>query len=46
MNNDIQNVLSGLLADWHKYSQHTGEKHGFAGKAAGFGQSRSNSQYD
>lgn len=46
MNNDIQNVLSGMLADWHRYSQHTGEKHGFAGKAAGFGQSRSNSQYD
>jgi hypothetical protein len=46
MNNDIQNVLSGMLADWHRYSQHTSEKHGFAGKAAGFGQSRSNSQYD
>ena len=46
MNNDIQNVLSGMLADWHNYSRHTSEKHGFAGKAAGFGQSRSNSQYD
>lgn len=46
MNNDIQNVLSGMLADWHRYCQHTSEKHGFAGKAAGFGQSRSNSQYD
>jgi hypothetical protein len=46
MNNDIQNVLSGMLADWHKHCQHMQEKHGYAGKAAGFGQSRSNSQYD
>lgn len=46
MQNDIQDVLSGLLCEWHRYSQHTQEKHGFAGKAAGFGQCRSNSQYD
>lgn len=46
MQNDIQNVLSGMLADWHHYCQRTAHKHGFAGKAAGFGQSRSNSQYD
>lgn len=46
MNNDIQSVLSGLLCDWHNYCQHTAHKHGFAGKAAGFGQCRSSSQYD
>jgi hypothetical protein len=46
MQNDIQNILSGMLADWHHYCQHTAHKHGFAGKAAGFGQARSNSQYD
>lgn len=46
MQNDIQALLSGMLADWHKWSTHTHQRHGFAGKAAGFGQSRSNSQFD
>ena len=46
MNNDIQNVLSGMLADWHRYCQHTASRGGYPGKAAGFGQSKSNSQYD
>lgn len=46
MNNDIQNVLSGLLADWHRYCQHTAHKHGYAGRAPGFEQCRSSSQYD
>ncbi len=46
MHNDIQDVLSGLLADWHVYSQHTADRAGYAGKAAGFGQSRSSTQYD
>jgi hypothetical protein len=34
-----------MLADWHYCPAHRRE-HGFAGKAAGFGQCRSNSQYD
>jgi hypothetical protein len=46
MRNDIQDVLSGMLADWHRYCQHTADRAGFAGRAAGFGQSRSNSQFD
>lgn len=46
MQNDIQSVLSGMLADWHRYCLHSAHKYGYAGKAAGFGQSRSNSQYD
>lgn len=46
MQNDIQDALSGLLVDWHHYCQHTAHKAGYAGKAAGFGQARSNSQYD
>lgn len=46
MNNDIQDVLSGLLADWHTWSRHTAHRSGYPGKAACFGQSRSNSQYD
>ena len=46
MRDDIQDVLSGMLADWHHYTQHTKQKAGYAGKAAGFGQARSNSQYD
>lgn len=46
MQSDIQTILSGLLADWHHYCMHTAERAGFAGKAAGFGQCRSNSQYD
>ena len=46
MQNDIQNVLSGLLHDWHIWSSHTASRAGYPGKAAGFGQSRSNSQYD
>ncbi len=46
MNNDIQSVLSGMLVDWHHFCQHTAHRHGYAGKSAGFGQSKSNSQYD
>ena len=46
MQNDIQTILGGLLADWHRYCQHTADRAGYAGKAAGFGQSKSNSQYD
>lgn len=46
MNSDIQNVLSGMLADWHNWSRHTAQRSGFAGRAAGFGQCRSSSQYD
>lgn len=46
MQNDIQSILSGMLADWHRWSTHTHHRGGFAGKAAGFGQSRSNSQFD
>jgi hypothetical protein len=46
MRDDIQNILSGMLADWHIYSQHTASRSGLPGRAAGFGQSRSNSQYD
>jgi hypothetical protein len=46
MRNDLQDVLSGLLVDWHHYCQHTADKAGYAGRAAGFGQCRSNSQYD
>ena len=46
MQDDIQHVLSGLLADWHIWSTHTADRAGLPGRAAGFGQSRSNSQYD
>jgi hypothetical protein len=46
MRNDIQDILSGLLADWHNWSRHTAARSGLPGRAAGFGQSRSNSQYD
>lgn len=46
MHNDIQTILSGMLADWHRWSQHTHTRHGYAGKSAGFGQSKSNSQFD
>ena len=46
MQNDIHYVLNGLLADWHIWSQHTHARSGLPGKAAGFGQSKSNSQYD
>jgi hypothetical protein len=46
MGNDIQDVLSAMLADWHRWSQHTAQRNGFPGRAAGFGQSRSNTQYD
>lgn len=46
MQNDIQHVLSGMLADWHNWCHHTADRAGHAGKAAVFGQSRSNSQYD
>lgn len=43
---DLQDVLSGLLQDWHHYCQRTYHRHGYPGKAPCFGQSRSNSQYD
>jgi hypothetical protein len=46
MQNDIQHVLSSMLADWHKWSSHTHTKGGYPGRAAGFGQAKSNSQYD
>jgi hypothetical protein len=46
MRNDLQDILSSLLADWHRWSQHRGSRNGYPGKAAGFGQSRSNTQYD
>ncbi len=46
MDNDIQHLLSGLLADWHIWCRHTQERAGLPGKSAGFGQSRSNTQYD
>ena len=44
--NDIQDVLSGLLCEWHHFCQHTASRGGYPGKAACFGQSKSNSQYD
>jgi len=43
---DTQHALSGLLADWHEWSQHNHARAGYAGKAAGFGASLSSSQYD
>jgi hypothetical protein len=46
MQNDLQDVLSGMLVDWHHYCQHTRDRAGYAGKSPVFGQSRSNSQYD
>lgn len=46
MQDDIQHVLSGLLADWHQWSRHTAYRSGLPGKAPGFGSTRSNSQYD
>lgn len=46
MTNDLQDVLSGLLVDWHHYCLHTSSRAGLPGRAAGFGQTRSNSQYD
>lgn len=46
MQSDIQDMLSGMLADWHHYCRHTRDKAGYAGKSPVFGQSRSNSQYD
>lgn len=46
MQDDIQHLLSGLLADWHRYCLHTADRAGYAGRAAGFGQHRSSSQYD
>jgi hypothetical protein len=46
MRNDLQDVLSGLLADWHLWSRHTADRAGLPGRAAGFGQARSNSQFD
>lgn len=41
-----QDQLSQMLADWHEWSKHTASRSGLPGKAAGFGSSRSNSQYD
>jgi hypothetical protein len=38
--------LSEMLADWHNWSRHTAARSGLPGRAAGFGQSRSNSQFD
>jgi hypothetical protein len=35
-----------LLCEWHHYCQHTADRAGLPGRAAGFGQSRSNSQFD
>jgi hypothetical protein len=46
MQNDIQHVLSSMLAEWHRHCQHTAMRSGYPGRAAGFGQFRSNSQYD
>jgi len=46
MQDELQHALSGLLADWHQWSQHTHTRGGLPGRAAGFGQSRSNTQYD
>lgn len=46
MQNDIELVLNGLLADWHNWCHHTSDRAGPAGKSAVFGESRSNSQYD
>lgn len=46
MGSDIDSILSAMLADWHRYCQHTGERAGYPGRAAGLGQARSNSQYD
>jgi hypothetical protein len=46
MRNDLQDLLSAMLADWHRYCQRTADRAGYAGRAAGFGQHRSNSQYD
>jgi hypothetical protein len=46
MQNDIQHVLSSMLADWHAWSSHTHARGGYPGRAAGFGQSKSNTQFD
>jgi hypothetical protein len=46
MRDDVQEILSSMLADWHQWSQGGGRAEGYAGKSPGFGQSRSNSQYD
>ncbi len=46
MTDDAQGILSSLLHDWHLWSTHTHQRGGYAGKAAVFGQSKSNSQYD
>lgn len=46
MQNDTDYILNGLLVDWHHYCQHTAQRAGYPGKSAGFGQSRSNSQFD
>jgi hypothetical protein len=46
MKDDIDHMLSSLLADWHVYCQRTAHRSGYPGKASVFGQSRSNSQYD
>jgi hypothetical protein len=46
MRDDLQDLLSSMLADWHNWSHYTSDRAGPAGKTAVFGQSRSNSQYD
>lgn len=46
MNDETWHIVSGLLADWHIWCRHTEQRSGPPGRAAGFGQSVSNSQYD
>lgn len=46
MTDDIQHLLSGMLADWHHYSQRTHARAGFAGKSSVVGSIPSSSQYD
>lgn len=46
MGNDIQDVLSAMLADWHYYCQHTAQRSGLPGRAPGFGSVQSSWQYD
>lgn len=46
MNDETWHIVSGLLADWHIWCQHTQERAGHAGKSAGFGSIPSSSQYD
>lgn len=47
MQNDIQDVLSGMLADWHHFCNPPKMGiSGYAGRSAVFGRSISSSQYD